>query len=93
MLRSDVKPPVAWLALDRPDKLNAMTRDFFGELAAAIRAAEDDDTVRVVVLHGAGGCFSVGGDIVAFGELAGVDDRRAYVREALESFRAVEECG
>ncbi len=93
MLRSDVKPPVAWLALDRPDKLNAMTRGFFGELAAAVRAAEDDDAVRVIVLHGTGACFSVGGDIVAFGELAGIDDRRAYVREALESFRAVEECG
>jgi enoyl-CoA hydratase/carnithine racemase len=92
MLRTDVKPPVRWLALDRPDKLNAMTRGFFGELTAAVRAAEDDDTVRVVVLHGSGSCFSVGGDIVAFGALGGVDDRRAYVREALESFRAVEEC-
>jgi enoyl-CoA hydratase/carnithine racemase len=57
-----------------------------------VRAAEEDDAVRVVVLHGTGPSFSVGGDIVAFGELAGVDDRRAYVREALESFRAVEEC-
>src|SRR3954447_3386015 len=92
MLRSDFRPPVAWLTIDRPDKLNAMTRAFFGELAVEIARAEEDDRVRVVVIHGAGRCFSVGGDIVAFGDLEGADDRRAYVREALWSFRRVEEC-
>ena len=92
MLRADVKPPIAWLALDRPEKLNAMTREFFGELVEAVRAAEEDDSVRVLVLHGNGPCFSVGGDIVAFGDLDGVADRRAYVREAMWAFRAVEEC-
>ena len=68
MLRSDVRPPVAWLTIDRPDKLNAMTRGFFGELAAEIERAEADERVRAIVIHGAGRCFSVGGDIVAFGE-------------------------
>lgn len=92
MLRSDVRPPVAWLTLDRPEKLNAMTREFFGALADAIDRAEQDERVRVIVIHGEGRCFSVGGDIVGFGDLEGVDDRRAYVREALWSFRRVEEC-
>ena len=92
MLHSDVRPPAAWLTIDRPDKLNAMTRSFFGELAAEIERAEADERVRAIVIHGAGRCFSVGGDIVAFGDLGGVDDRRAYVREALWSFRRVEEC-
>jgi len=92
MLRSEVREPVAWLTIDRPDKLNAMTREFFAELAEAIERTEADERVRVIVIHGAGRCFSVGGDIVAFGDLGGVDDRRAYVREALWSFRRVEEC-
>lgn len=92
MLRADVKPPIAWLALDRPDKLNAMTRGFFGELVEAVRGAEQDDSVRTIVLYGEGRCFSVGGDIVAFGDLDGAADRREYVREAMWSFRAVEEC-
>ena len=92
MLRADVRPPIAWLALDRPDKLNAMTRGFFEELVDAVRRAEQDDAVRVLVLHGNGTCFSVGGDIVAFGDLEGVADRREYVREAMWAFRAVEEC-
>src|SRR5262245_37170769 len=92
MLRSVVKPPVAWLTIDRTDKLNAMNREFFRLLAAEIDRAEADDAVRVIVFHGEGRCFSVGGDISAFGDLAGPADRRAYMREALWSFRAVEEC-
>ena len=91
MLRSSVKGPVAWLTIDRAEKLNAMTREFFAELAEAVARAEEDDEVRVVVIHGEGRCFSVGGDIVAFGDLLDADDRRAYVREALWSFRRVEE--
>ena len=39
MLRSNVRAPVAWLTLDRPEKLNAMTRAFFGELRGGARRA------------------------------------------------------
>jgi enoyl-CoA hydratase/carnithine racemase len=92
MLSIDVRPPVAWLALDRPEKLNAMTRAFFRELAAALEEVGADGSVRAVVLHGNGRCFSVGGDLAAFGELDGVADRRSYMREAMSAFRAVEEC-
>src|SRR5437868_13444385 len=92
MLRYEVRGQVAWLTLDRPEKLNAMTRGFFGELAARVRDAGRDDAVRAIVVHGAGRCFSVGGDIEGFGELAGDDDRRAYLEEAMGAFRALEEC-
>ena len=91
MTRYEVRGPVAWLTLDRPEKLNAMTRAFFAELAEHMAVAGQDEAVRVVVIHGAGKCFSVGGDIEGFGELGGTGDRRAYVQEALRSFRAVEE--
>ena len=72
MLSIDVRPPVAWLTLDRPEKLNAMTRGFFAELAAA-RAPRPTADARSasLVFHGAGRCFSVGGDIEGFGELGG----------------------
>jgi enoyl-CoA hydratase/carnithine racemase len=92
MLAYEVRGTTAWLTIDRADKLNAMTRGFFGELAAALAAAEEDPGVRAVIIHGAGRCFSVGGDIEGFGELRGAADRRAYVREAIDGFRAVEEC-
>jgi enoyl-CoA hydratase/carnithine racemase len=44
----------------------------------------------VLVLHGAGRCFSVGGDIEGFGALTHAGDRRAYLREAIGAMEAVE---
>ena len=77
MLSRENRGAVAWLTLDRPDKLNAMPRSFWGELTETLRDIEADDAIRVVVFHGAGRCFSVGGDIEDFGEIGGVADRRA----------------
>jgi enoyl-CoA hydratase/carnithine racemase len=91
MLVKDVHGRAAWLRLDRPDKLNAMPRAFWGELREAMAALADDPDVRVVVFHGAGRCFSVGGDIDDFANIGGVADRRAYMREALSAFRDVEQ--
>src|SRR5262245_25241589 len=68
-----------------------MTRGFFGELEQRVGEADRDPAVRVLILHGAGKCFCVGGDIEGFGELGGTGDRRAYVQEALRAYRAVEE--
>ena len=92
MLRYELRGPAAWLTIDRPDKLNAMTRAFFGELRDALGRVDTDAGARCVVIEGAGRCFSVGGDIEGFGDLTGPADRRAYVREAITGFRAVEEC-
>jgi enoyl-CoA hydratase len=91
MLTYDLRDQVAWLKLDRPEKLNAMTRSFWGELREALERAGADDRVRVVVFHGAGGCFSVGGDIEGFGNLTDARDRRAYAEEALGALRSVEQ--
>jgi enoyl-CoA hydratase/carnithine racemase len=92
MLTTELRGAVAWLTLDRPDKLNAMPRSFYNELRATAKELEADDAVKVVVIHGAGKCFSVGGDIDDFGNIPeGVAARRAYMREALEGFRAWDE--
>jgi enoyl-CoA hydratase/carnithine racemase len=90
VLRYDVRDSIAWLTLDRAEKLNAMTRAFWQELRDALEAADRDPQVRAAVLHGEGTCFSVGGDIRSFGELTGEDDRRAYVEEAIGALLAVE---
>lgn len=92
MLRYGVRGSAAWLTIDRPEKLNAMTRAFFGELRERLATADADPAVRSVVIEGSGPCFSVGGDIEGFGELTGPADRRTYVQEAIRAFRAVEEC-
>ena len=54
---------VRTLELCRPERKNAIDLELAGELTDALAAAEDDDAVRVVVLSGAGGNFSAGGDL------------------------------
>jgi enoyl-CoA hydratase len=61
-----VREPTAWgvrLVLNRPEKLNAISRDLRGALADAIRDAERDDRVRVVAIAGAGRAFCSGYDL------------------------------
>jgi enoyl-CoA hydratase/carnithine racemase len=90
MVTYSVRGPAATALLDRPGKLNAMRREFWGELEATLERAANDPEVRALVFTGAGRCFSVGGDIEGFSDLADAGDRRAYVHEALSALRAVE---
>ncbi len=56
---------VLTLTLNRPDKRNALSAALVGALAEALAEAAEDDTVRVVVLTGAGKVFSAGADLAA----------------------------
>jgi methylglutaconyl-CoA hydratase len=57
------RPGVAWLTLNRPESKNAMSQDLMREVRAAARQLVADDSVRVIVLTGAGTVFSAGGDL------------------------------
>jgi enoyl-CoA hydratase/carnithine racemase len=91
MLETAVRDGLAIVTMNRPEKLNAMARAFWDELPAVVGELAADDEVRAVVIHGAGRCFSVGGDIDDFAEIGGVEDRRAYMGAALDAFRALDE--
>jgi enoyl-CoA hydratase/carnithine racemase len=54
---------VATITLDRPDKLNALTFHVYEELRDVMAALAQRDSVRVVVLTGAGKAFCSGGDV------------------------------
>jgi len=79
---------VALLTLNRPDKLNAINEAMIGALDAALDAAEADESVRAIVVAGAGRAFSAGFDLdMGLGE--GRPDPAA-VRRALENdFRII----
>lgn len=84
-VRWEVRDAVASLCLDRPEKHNAMTPVMAKELAAACRAVNGDDSVRCVVLHGAGSrAFCAGSDIRALEEYSGAFDFRNRVDYATE---------
>ncbi|MBL4789439.1 MAG: 2-(1,2-epoxy-1,2-dihydrophenyl)acetyl-CoA isomerase [Kordiimonadaceae bacterium] len=62
-IRFDVKNGVAWLTLNRPDQLNAITSVMMGEINAALDLIEGDETVRCMVLTGEGRGFCPGQDL------------------------------
>lgn len=90
MVKVAVADGVALAGLDRDDKLNALPQPFWDDLRSLLSDAADSDAVRVLVLYGEGGCFSVGGDIAGFGELADIPARRRYQEHAFAAFRALE---
>jgi enoyl-CoA hydratase/carnithine racemase len=56
--------PIAYLTLNRPEKLNALSEDLQLEVRDALEdAGWGDDEIRVIVLRGAGRSFSAGFDI------------------------------
>ncbi|RTL27124.1 MAG: enoyl-CoA hydratase/isomerase family protein [Burkholderiales bacterium] len=54
---------ICTLTLNRPEVRNAMSMAMINELLTALKQAEEDPGVRVIVLRGAGGHFCSGGDI------------------------------
>ena len=56
------------LLLDRPEALNAFNNRMFDQLADALLLAADDDSVKVVVITGAGRAFSAGLDLASIGD-------------------------
>jgi 2-(1,2-epoxy-1,2-dihydrophenyl)acetyl-CoA isomerase len=61
------------IELDRPDALNAWTRQLGDDLLSALREAADDDGVRAVRLTGAGRAFSAGADLK---DITGMEEER-----------------
>ncbi len=65
-IRTERADGVLHLALDRPDKKNALTRAMYAALADALTDAASDARVRAVVLGGSGGVFTAGNDLGDF---------------------------
>jgi len=72
--------PIATVVLNRPEKLNALTKPMWQRLGEVIDALSSDDDVRCIVVRGAGErAFAPGNDISEFeNERADVEQARAY---------------
>lgn len=62
-LLSVVHDGVMTLTLNRPEKLNAIDNELSLAVLSALQAANDNDSIRVVVLKGAGKAFCAGRDV------------------------------
>ncbi len=79
---------VGTITLNRPDKLNAFAGRMRQEVAAAVRAMADDDSVRVLVITGAGRAFCAGADIGYMKDLGEKADS-ASLQALVEAGRSV----
>jgi 2-(1,2-epoxy-1,2-dihydrophenyl)acetyl-CoA isomerase len=79
---TDIADGVETITLNQPAKFNALSNAMLKELAEVLRAAERDETVRVLVLTGAGKGFSSGADISEF-DIEGGMDAGEHLRRTL----------
>lgn len=54
------------IAIDRPEKKNALTAEMYNALSNALDQAEADGAIRVILLHGRGEAFTAGNDLEDF---------------------------
>ncbi len=71
ILVSEAKDAVATITLNRPQKKNALSIALRDEVSDALDALAKDDSVKVVVITGAGNVFSAGFDLGEFQQAAG----------------------
>ncbi|WP_293781157.1 crotonase/enoyl-CoA hydratase family protein [uncultured Aeromicrobium sp.] len=84
-VRYEARDHRAYITLNRPERLNAITAEMAREIAAAVQEANDDDTVRVIVLQGEGRSFCSGYDLKVYAE-EGVD-HQGQVWDPIKDFR------
>ena len=78
---------VAWVALNRPDKANAMNEAMWSELQACFEWCDGESSVRAVVLCGEGKNFCAGIDLGMFAGLAEVMAKQPELGRRIEWFR------
>jgi len=86
------KPPIAYVTLNRPEKLNALAQApgrLCDQLHDACLEAEADDEIRVIVLKGAGRAFSAGYDLASDERLSMSEEefKKEYGSEAPRSLQ------
>jgi enoyl-CoA hydratase/carnithine racemase len=73
-IQSSVTDRIMTIRFNRPDKKNAILRSMYGAAATALKAAQADVNVRVVVITGEGSCFTAGNDLKDFMEVPPVNE-------------------
>jgi methylglutaconyl-CoA hydratase len=83
-----VQESIARLTLNRPDKRNALNDELVSEFKDALEAAAHDESVRVVLVTGAGKDFCSGADLASLQRIsqAGVEESMASARVMGELF-------
>src|SRR5690606_3873964 len=68
IVRYEVAGRKAYLTLNRPERLNAITHEMAAAIKSAVERANDDPAVHVIIVQGAGRAFSAGYDLHRYAE-------------------------
>ncbi len=99
--RVELKDRVAHVAINRPEKVNAMNAAFWDEIVEIFRWIDDTDEARVVLLSGEGKHFSAGIDLQLLAQAAtqlgadvgrNAERLRRQILKLQASFNAVDNC-
>jgi methylglutaconyl-CoA hydratase len=87
----NVEGAVALVTLNRPEKRNALNDALVGGVKAALRAADENEAVRVVLLTGAGADFCSGADLAALQKISesSVEENLADAQSLMALFALV----
>ncbi|HYX67992.1 MAG TPA: enoyl-CoA hydratase-related protein [Terriglobales bacterium] len=92
-LKFETKDQIAYVTINRPDKLNALNMATMEELRAAFTAIRDDASVRVAIVTGAGEkAFIAGADISELAKNNPVE-AKAYTHKGQSVLDLIENCG
>ena len=85
---------IATVVLNRPEKLNALTRPMWKRLGEVFTELSADDRIRCIVLRGAGTkAFAPGNDIAEFAaERSNVEQARGYGEDMRRTIEAIDAC-
>src|ERR1043165_9210820 len=88
----DLKNAVCTITINRADKLNALNKRTIEEIGLAIKQAESDDIVRVVIVTGAGSkAFIAGADISEFADF-NLEEGKKLAEHGHRVFKSIENC-
>ncbi|MBS9719756.1 crotonase/enoyl-CoA hydratase family protein [Tianweitania sp. BSSL-BM11] len=85
LIQNERRGAVNVIRINRPDKKNALTFAMYAAMAAALRAGDADESVRVHVILGVPGAFSAGNDLADFVKIASGESQSEEIFDFLRA--------
>ena len=89
----EVEESIAYLTLNRPEKRNALNDELIAALKEGLRRADQDESLRAVVIRGAGKDFCSGADLAALQKISesSYEENLEDARNLVELFLVIRE--
>ncbi|MFQ5762988.1 MAG: enoyl-CoA hydratase/isomerase family protein [Candidatus Bathyarchaeia archaeon] len=86
----EVRNSVAWITINRPEKLNALTRQMWRDITAALDLAEKEPAATVAAITGSGRAFCGGDDIKELDILTNAEAVKGLCDDIMDLFDKIE---